>query len=632
MSVKHITVGFAAHVDAGKTTICEQILFRAGQIRSLGQVYDGNTVLDNHAIEKKRGITVFCGESSFDYLGTRFHILDTPGHVDFAPQTERVFRALDCAVFVVSCVEGVQSHTVTLFRILERLGKPCVFFLNKTDRAGANIERTLQSIKDNLGVVPCTVGEIPDKCAESDEEILESYLSGQLSEDELTSIGSRLLMSRIIFPFVSGCARNGEGIDELLSLIQRFINVDRHNTTSLSFYVYRVTNDGNGARNIHANILSGSVSVRDEIPLYGKISYLREAMSGKLIPIDKADAGMLCVIGGLNDLRPGDLVGQGEKFSFETVPLLSVGVMAENLDSLHTALKILEDEEPTLCVSRDSRTGAIAIRVCGEVQLEIISELLRDRFGITIAFGEPQIRYLETIAAETVGVGHFEPLRHYAEVHLKLSPSPRGNGITFSSDCTVNDLPQSFQNLIKTHVFEREIRGLLTGSPVTDIHITLLRGAYHLKHTDGGDFREAVYRALRHGLEKAENILLEPYYAFIAHVPHSAVGKVCTDISLFGGECEYPEPQDSFTAIKGRAPMAKILNYGDDLRNATSGMGYIFFTFYGYKECGNSKEIIEKIGYDKDRDPDYTSSSVFCAKGAGFTVKWYDVESYMHLK
>ncbi len=635
MAVKHVTIGFAAHVDAGKTTLCEQLLYKAGTIRSLGRVDNGTSALDNHIIEQQRGITIFSSESSFEYGSTVFHILDTPGHVDFSPETERVLSALDCAILVLSAVEGVQSHTVTLFRLLERLGKPVILFINKTDRLGADLDKVVYDIKRELGISPCGIDELNEAAAESSEYLLDRFLEGTLSDDELENAISSMIQKREIFPYIKGCALEGNGIDELLWLIDKYIDPDYTSKQEQPFsaYVYKITNDGVGTRNAYIKILSGTLNVRDELGTSQKVSYLREPSAGKLKNLSNAYAGMICVVGGLSEVRAGDYIGSLSGHISETLtPLLNTDISSDDLTKLYDALRIIEDEEPSLHVKRDVRSGCITVCVSGTVQLEILSDILKTRFAIDASFGEPQVQYLETIADEVIGYGHFEPLRHYAEVHLKLTPSERGSGITFSSACHTDDLHQSFQNLVKTHVFEREIRGMLTGSPLTDVHITLLRGAAHLKHTEGGDFREATYRALRQGLEKAECVLLEPYYAFTAHVPHSDVGKVITDITRFGGTTDYPETSQAFTVIRGRAPMSKVMNYGDELRISTGGKASIYFTFDGYEPCRDASDIISRIGYNKDSDPEYTSSSVFCAKGAGFLVKWYDVEDYIHLK
>lgn len=651
------SVTIFAHVDAGKTTLSEQILYKSGTIRSAGRVDRKNTLLDFNDVERERGITVFSAQSSFSWRDREFYLIDTPGHADFSGEMERSMLASDCAVLVVSAVEGVQSHTVTVFRLLEKQKIPAVFFINKIDRQGADVKKVCEQL-NKLTSDRCIDftdgfcnGVFSDSLAENvvsfDEELMEKYLNGECDDKLLREYVSKAVVKRELFPVCCGSALNAVGIESLLDLLFYFApETACCEDDSPSAVVYQVRHDKNGQRIAYLKVKSGVIHPKDELKvkkdkdtgedIYEKIGELRRYSGSKFVPLTEAKAGTICAVTGISSM-PGQIIGESfdNSVSFSLTPLLSAElIFDEKKHHPHTVLgimKTIEDEEPLLGVEWNEYSGKIQVRIMGEIQLEILTKMLLERYGLEVSFGECDILYRETIAAPVNGCGHFEPLRHYAEVHLRLEPS-ENEGITFKSECHTDYLAQNWQNLIRTHVLEKEHRGVLTGAPLTNVNVVLTAGRAHLKHTEGGDFREAVYRAIRQGLMNAENVLLEPWYEFEAEAATELSGRIISDIQRMNGECDVPYTVGENTVIKGRAPVFEMRNYAKELTAFSKGKGRLSLSFYGYRPCKNSEEIIAKKGYEPERDLENTPDSVFCSHGAGFTVKWYDVPEYMHIK
>lgn len=648
----NITLGLLAHVDAGKTTFAERLLFRTGSIRKAGRVDHRDTFLDSHQIERARGITVFSKEAFFRLGDKDFFLLDTPGHRDFAAEAERSVRVMDCAVLIVSCAEGIQSHTETLWKLLEKHSVPTLIFLNKTDRDGADPERVFESIKKKLsGDAVIMDGclnifesqELLEELAQRDEELLERYFSGELTQRELFPAIGGMIESRRLFPCFTGSALQDLGLEGILFALEHFVKPgasaasgQKPEKEAFEGEVYKVRYDGRGTKMTYLKVNSGKIRVKDSLAQGEKINGMFICHGEKLTPVQEGQAGGVYCLTGISGLSCGDIIREKgvEKSRYQFVPVLSSGlVFDESKCSQKTMLeymKLLEEEEPTLKAQWDENTKQISIRVMGEIQLEVLKVLIKERFKTEVDFGEPKILYLETIGAPVTGRGHFEPLRHYAEVHLRLIPAPRGSGLSFSSNCSLEILENSFQNLVKTHVFEKVHKGALTGAPVTDIEFVLLTGKTHLKHTEGGDFREAVYRAIRQGLRKADKVLLEPWYTFEIEADSVFAGRIMSDVQRMYGNFQPPQIEETTAVIKGEAPAEAFRSYPAELAAFTSGRGTINLGFGGYRECHNAAEVVEKTGYDADRDTENTGDSVFCSHGAGYTVRWDESDRYMH--
>lgn len=637
------TIGILAHVDAGKTTLTEAVLYRAGAIRRLGRVDKKDSWFDSHALERSRGITIFSKQNPFTLGEKNFTLVDTPGHVDFSAEMERTLGVLDYAVLVIDGISGVQSHTETIWQLLNEYKIPAFIFVNKSDRDGFDKSAVMTELKNILSD-SCTDFSDYIKEAQAEEismlseEIMEAFLGGKTDENMLQPEISTAVFRRELVPCVFGSALRGDGVDRLLEVIKKF-TVYKNYPDEFEARVYKILHDSQGNRLSFLKITGGTLSVK--MPLGDeKIDQIRIYSGEKNESRNEISAGCVCAVTGLSKTVAGDIIGKNGNTSSSAPilrPLLSAKVEILDGTDIHTAfrnLRILGEELPELSVKTFVYAGEeqIQVNIMGKIQLEILKALVHERFGIEISFGQCRILYKETIAAPVMGYGHYEPLRHYAETQLRIEPAERGSGIAAKSECSLDFLDSNFQNLILTHVLEKEHVGILTGSPLTDVNIILTAGRAHLKHTEGGDFREATYRAIRQGLEKAENILLEPYYSFTLRVPVECFGKAVSDIQRLCGEFEAPEMTETRAIIKGCGPVSKFMDYPEEVIAYTGGRGSISMQENGYRPCHNAAEVIGNIGYEKDRDLDNPSSSVFCSHGAGFEVKWYDVDQMRHIK
>ncbi|MGI5897397.1 MAG: GTP-binding protein [Oscillospiraceae bacterium] len=652
----YTTIGVLAHVDAGKTTLSEQLLYHAGALRTAGRVDQKNAFLDYDAIERERGITIFSDQASFTCGERVFQLIDTPGHVDFSGEMERCLGVMDCAVLVISAAEGIQSHTETIWRLLEEHRIPTFLFLNKIDRAGADPDAVLHAARREWKL-PCldiTKRLFPDRMAETlveeiaelEDSLLETYLSSGYDFQGWLAALRRMVAARSVVPVLSGSALNGDGIDALMQALAQLAPVCGGDPGgALLARAYKVRHDKQGGRVVYLKVLNGTLHPKDSLPCHPpntetvdeKINELRCYNGGKYRLMDQAAPGMLCAVTGITTLMPGDWAGQAEagRVASSLQPLLAAQVLFD--PSIHPktmleCLRVLEDEEPLLGVVWEEELQQIQVHIMGPIQLEVLTEVVQERFGYSIRFGPCEILYRETIAAPVVGCGHFEPLRHYAEVHLRLEPAARDSGIRFASECPTDSLAANWQNLVRTHIFEKEHRGVLTGAPLTDVRITLLAGRAHLKHTEGGDFREATYRAIRQGLMHAQNILLEPWYRFTIQAEIALTGRILSDIQRMNGRYEPPETGETTVTIHGRAPVACMMGYSEELTAFTKGKGRLSLAFDGYEPCHNANEIIAQKGYEPERDLANTPDSVFCSHGAGYPVKWDQAAAHMHIK
>ncbi len=637
---KRIVAGILAHVDSGKTTLSEALLYCSGSIRQLGRVDRKNSFLDTFALERSRGITIFSKQAVFSYNNTEFFLLDTPGHVDFSAETERALRVLDYAILVISGTDGVQSHTQTLWKLLKRYGVPCFIFVNKMDLDGADKDEVLKQLRQKLSDFCVDFEEqsgerfYENAALCSDELLNEYYDSGSLSDKSI----SEAIKNRVIFPCLFGSALKLDGVEEFLRCVDRFA-VQPDHSDDFGAKVYKIAEDSKGARLTFMKITGGTLNVRDVLKSdkninSEKVGQIRIYSGEKFTQAESAGAGTVCAVTGISFAKPGDGLG-AEKSSplpFLEPVLTYRAELPESLDA-HTAmqkLKILESEDPTLNVVLSDR-GEILVRLMGEIQLEVLQSIIKDRFGFEINFGKGNIIYKETIKNTVEGVGHFEPLRHYAEVHLILKPLERGSGLVFKTDCREDSLDKNWQRLILTHLYEKTHVGVLTGSPITDIEITLVSGRAHTKHTEGGDFRQATYRAVRQGLRSAESVLLEPVFDFTIELPFDCVGRAMTDIQRMNGTVNPPEEQDGCAVLSGTAPVSEMRGYAQELRGYTGGNGRLSCSLKGYEPCRDPDEVIAEFGYDPDADTENPCDSVFCSHGAGHTVRWDKVRGYMHL-
>lgn len=647
----HKTIGILAHVDAGKTTFAEQILYHTKSIKNRGRVDHKNSFLDNHKIEKERGITVFSEQGTFNYKDSTYYLIDTPGHMDFSSEMERAIQVMDYAVIIISGVEGIQGHTETVWNLLRKHNIPVLFFINKIDRVGANAENVIEDIKLNFTKKALLIDkplnsdelspELIEFIAEQDEYLLEKYLEDNYEKDLWLKSMKKLIKKNELFPCFIGSALQDIGIEDFLENLHVLTYTEYNEEEKFSGRVYKIRHDEQNNRLTYIKALSGSLKVKEEIALPNiendfceKVNEIRIYNGDKYINVDKAEAGQIFAVTGLSAANIGDGIGTlKDKATYNMVPTLKSKVIFDeslNVKDVLKYFKILESEDPSLNIIWDEKFQEIQVYIMGVIQLEVLKNLMEERFNISIDFGPCEILYKETILDIVLGYGHFEPLGHYSEVHLKLEAAERNNGITFENLCHTDDLTIGNQNLVKTHIFERDHHGILTGSPITDIKITLLTGRAHNKHTSGGDFREATFRALRQGLEKAKNVLLEPYYSFKMEVPLDYMGRVLSDIQKLKGDFNPPETIHNKAIIKGRGPVATFMNYSVEFISFTKGKGKFNFVFDGYDICHNEKEVIEKIGYDKNSDIEYTSTSIFCSKGQAFLVKYNEAEEYMH--
>ena len=639
--MKRITVGILAHVDSGKTTLSEAILYLSGMIRTLGRVDKRDSFLDTFKMERERGITIFSKQAVFNLKDTIFTLIDTPGHTDFSPETERTLSILDAAILVVSASDGVQEHTKTLWQLLERHRIPVFIFVNKTDLPNSGIEMLTADIRRSLSdsCVPFDKIGNTEECAMSCEQLMNSYLSSGIKPDEI----NHAFLNRHLFPVCFGSALKTDGVGDLLDLLEKFSPEPEYPDT-FGARVYKISQDDKGTRLTHLKVTGGELKVKDEITGFShtsgewkeKIEQIRIYSGTRFESVSSAPAGTVCAVTGLISTRCGDGLG-AEKSDHSAVlePVIRYSLeVPSGLDhfTVFSQLKRLEQEEPMLKTAYDEAAKEISVSVMGEIQLEVLKRIISDRYGFEPAFGAGSVVYRETISDTVEGIGHFEPLRHYSEVHLILEPAERGSGLTFESDCPENELARNWQNLVLTHLAEKEHKGVLIGAPITDMKITLVAGRAHKKHTEGGDFREATYRALRQGLKKAESILLEPWYSFTITLPTDNVGRAMSDIQRMGGKFAIPEANDGISVLSGEVPVSEMQMYAKELAAYTRGKGSIQYNVSTYEICHNAKEIIDNIGYDSDADLSSPCDSVFCANGAGFVVKWYDVEKYMHIE
>lgn len=641
------TIGILAHVDAGKTTLSEQILYRTGVLRAPGRVDHGDTAMDTDEIERTRGITVFSNQAWFDLQGQRFTLMDTPGHADFAAETERALSVLDRAVLLIDGSADIPAHTAALFRLLTREHRvPTVLFVNKTDLVSYRKEYASQQIAAKLTDRTVDIANgTPDfeQLSMVDDAFCEAYLSGAATAD----MAWRTLSEHAdICPVLRGAALSGVGVDALLGALLQLAShapASHHMPDDmLRAAVYQVRHAANGERVTFLKIESGTLRPRDVFrfgDVTEKINQVRLYRGERFTLAEAATRGDVVGVTGLSTPVCGArLVGDTQsdtQTQRRFTPVLSARVeppAGVAPAQLLAKLRILEDEDPMLHVGWDAAHGVVTVQVMGAVQTEVLTQVLANRFGMQARFFPPLVLYKETLAAPVVGCGHYEPLRHYAEAHLRLSPAPRGSGITFDSQCHVDTLALHYQNLIRTHVFEKAHKGVLTGSPLTDVHITLLSGRAHLKHTEGGDFREATYRAIRQGLMKGRCVLLEPFYRFTLTLPMDCLGRAMTDITSLFGSYDAPETIGGEVRLCGRGPVRTFMDYPTVLRACTHGKGDIQLEACGYDLCHNPNEVIEELAYDCGADTQNPTGSVFCSHGAGFAVNWDEADGYMHLE
>ena len=639
---KQIVLGILAHVDSGKTTLSEAMLYRAGVTRRLGRVDHKDAFLDTDALEKARGITIFSKQALLTAGDTDITLLDTPGHVDFSTETERTLQVLDYAVLVVSGTDGVQSHTETLWRLLRRYHVPTFVFVNKMDLPGMERQELLAQLNRRLGEGFVDFGaeqaDRDEALALCDENLMDRMLdAGQLQDADLIPAIAR----RHVFPCWFGAALKLEGVDALLDGLDRYTR-PAPALEAFGAKVFKVSQDEQGARLTWLRVTGGELKVKAQLtgeadgePWAEKANQLRLYSGAKYTLTEAIGPGQVCAVTGLTKARPGEGLGAERDSDLPVLePVLSYQVLLPEGADVHAALgKLhrLEEEEPQLHVVWNETLGEIHVQLMGEIQLEVLRSLLAERFGLEVEFGPGGILYKETITEPMEGVGHYEPLRHYAEVHLKLEPLPRGSGMQFAADCREEVLDKNWQRLVLTHLEEKQHLGVLTGSPLTDVKITLIAGRAHLKHTEGGDFRQATYRAVRQGLMLAKSQLLEPWYAFRLEVPAENIGRAMSDIQRMEGTFDPPESGEETAVLTGFAPVSTMRSYPMEVVSYTRGRGHLSLTLDGYRPCHNAQEVIAAIGYEPEHDLDNPADSVFCAHGAGFVVPWDQVRSHMHV-
>lgn len=666
--MKHITIGILAHVDAGKTTLSECMLYLSGQIRKLGRVDHKDAFLDTYELERERGITIFSKQAELKMGNLGITLLDTPGHVDFSAEMERTLQVLDYAILVINGADGVQGHTRTLWRLLKRYQIPTFIFINKMDQVGTDKAKVLADLQNRLdeGCIDFTEKSDAffDAVAMCEEKAMEEYLESERVED--TTI-AEMIGKRKVFPCYFGSALKMEGVQEFMDGMTAYVEKNEQinstdiNASNFGAKVFKISRDPAGSRLTYLKVTSGTLKVKDTLTgIAGKqqskkesdlaqdrsetvmnsweekVNQIRIYSGEKYEMVQEAKSGMVCAVTGLNYTYPGEGLGiecDSEAPALE--PVLSYKIeLPEGCDvhKMFGNLRILEEEDPMLKIVWNEELGEIHAKLMGAVQIEILKSLIKDRFGVDVEFDTGNIVYKETIRNTVEGVGHFEPLRHYAEVHLKMEPGERGSGIVIGTDCSEDMLDKNWQRLILTHLLEKEHRGVLTGSVITDMKITLTAGRAHLKHTEGGDFRQATYRAVRQGLMQAESMLLEPYYDFQLEIPSGMIGRALTDIQRMNGETGTPQTEGEMTTIEGYAPVTGMRDYQMEVNSYTRGQGHLTCTFRGYEPCRNAEAVIEEIGYDPERDIENPTGSVFCSHGAGFNVPWNQVPEYMHLE
>lgn len=640
---KNITVGILAHVDAGKTTLSEALLYKSGSVRKIGRVDHGDAFLDTHFLEKQRGITIFSKQAVIKYENTNLFLLDTPGHIDFSTEMERTLKALDYGLLVINGSSSLQSHTFTLWRLLKKYNIPTFVFVNKMDMSDREesdiIDELCTKLKDNfINFTDRANEQYMENIAACDEALLEKYLEGEALTGKDISLA---VAKEKLTPVFFGSALKLEGIEELLAGINNFTQYERKQEEDAkpSGIVYKISIGDNGERLTHIKVTGGVLYSKATIKINGveeKINQIRIYSGSKYEMVNEAYKGMVVEVTGLTSSFAGMGFGENETdTSIDTKPVLRVSViLGENEDvmKVFNTIKVLNDEDPSLNFSWNDTTKEIEVELMGEIQTEVLKSIIKDRFDIETAFGKGKIIYKETIVDNVVGVGHYEPLKHYAEVHLLMKPLKRGEGIKVSSKVGVDELDRNWQRLIETHIKERHHKGVFTGSEITDMEFVIVAGKAHKKHTEGGDFRQATYRAIRQGLMKAKSILLEPYYEFQLEIPSQCIGKAMVDLEIMKGKFEAPVIEGDAAIITGKAPVAKMMGYHIELASYTKGKGRLITAFAGYDQCEKQTEVIENIGYNPLEDIENTPNSVFCANGAGYVVNYNEVEKYMHLE
>ncbi|RHC84293.1 translation factor GTPase family protein [Blautia obeum] len=661
--MKKLVIGILAHVDAGKTTLSEELLYLCGEIRKIGRVDHGDAFLDTYELEKERGITIFSKQALLKTENMEVTLLDTPGHVDFSAEMERTLQVLDYAILVINGMDGVQSHTMTLWRLLERYQIPIFLFVNKMDQQGTDHDALLNDLKQHLhencvdfgrtqdtdyGMYELTPEQL-ENIAVCEEDLLETYLETDIVEDRDIV---RLIIQRKIFPCYFGSALKEKGVKDFWNGVQKY-TAEPERPTEFGAKVFKIARDEQGNRLTYMKITGGSLKVKtllssnsngqslpgrkaEEAAWEEKADQIRLYSGAKYELTSEAEAGTVCAVTGLTRTYPGEGLGIEQESELPILePVLNYQIILPDDCDPHQMLqklRQLEEEEPQLHILWDSQFSEIHAQLMGEVQIEILKKLIWDRFHVAVEFGAGSIVYKETVAEPVEGVGHFEPLRHYAEVHLLIEPGEPGSGCQFFTACSEDVLARNWQRLILTHLEEKEHIGVLTGSPLTDVQITILTGRAHAKHTEGGDFRQATYRAVRQGLRKARNILLEPYYEFRLEVPAEMIGRAMADVQKMQGTFDAPEVEGETAILKGTAAVAQMRDYQKEVVSYTHGTGKLFCSLKGYAPCKNQDEVVQNIGYDPEADLENPTGSVFCAHGAGFVVPWDQVEAYMHLQ
>ena len=633
--MKKLVVGILAHVDSGKTTLSEAMLYTAGKIRKLGRVDHKDAYLDTDAQERERGITIFSKQAVFTYDGMEITLLDTPGHVDFSAEMERTLQVLDYAILVINGMDGVQSHTDTLWKLLKRYEIPTFIFVNKMDMEGTDKDAVFQNIRKKLDgdCVDFSSGDRDEQIAMADERLLDTYLdSGMVEVEDITEA----ILDRKIFPCFWGSALKLSGVQELLDAMNTYMVMPAYNA-EFGGRIFKISRDAKGERLTYMKVTGGSLKCREQIEgTEGKVNQIRIYSGARYETVEEASAGTVCAVTGLGETSAGQGVGCEQENVFAGLePVLSYKVSyPEDKDAVVVLRDIrqLEEEEPELHVEFAQETGEIFVKVMGQVQLQVLTQIIKDRFGYLISFGMGRIIYKETLVEPVMGVGHFEPLRHCAEVHLLMEPLELGSGMQFDTICSEDVLDKNWQRLILTHLEEKEYRGVLTGAPITDMKITVTAGRAHQKHTEGGDFRQATYRAVRQGLMMGECRLLEPVYAFRLEIPTEMTGRAMNDITRMHGRFAQPEIEGEMSILTGTAPVATMQEYQQDVTAYTRGQGKLSCTLQGYEPCHNEDEVLAASTYDPELDMANPASSVFCAHGAGYIVDWYDVYDMMHVK
>lgn len=633
--MKRTVIGILAHVDVGKTTLSEAMMYCSGGIRALGRVDHGSAFLDTFAMERQRGITIFSKQAVLNLPQLRATLLDTPGHVDFSAEMERTLDVLDCAVLAISGPSGLQSHTFTVWKLLRQKNIPTFIFVNKMDQAGADKQAVMEALNQKLGGGFVDFTEMDDEAlAMCDEALLEEFLeSGSVSKENI----AKAIKNCKLFPCWFGAALKLEGVEEFLQGLQDYTPATEAKE-EFSAKVFKISRDEQGTRLTHLKVTGGVLKVRDNLQgsdWEEKVTQLRLYSGAKFSAVEEAYPGDVVAAVGLTRTAPGMGLGAELQSAAPALePVLTYSVILPEGYDIHKALqqfRQLEEEEPQLHVDWDARLQELRVQLMGQVQLEILHQLLKERFGLDVQFGEESILYKETIANTVEGVGHYEPLRHYAEVHLLMEPAERGSGLHFDSSCHQDDFDLNWQRLVMTHFAEKQHLGVLIGAPITDMNITLAAGRAHLKHTEGGDFRQATYRAIRQGLMQAESVLLEPWYDFRLEIPQANVGRAMTDLQRMGADFEPPETQGDYAVLEGSAPVAVMRAYPQEVTTYTRGMGRFSCQLKGYAPCKNQEKIVEEMAYDPCADLENSPDSVFCEHGAGVNVKWDEVSKWMHL-